>query len=77
MSIAQIDHLVNIVESGNYIQSEDAGESRVLMVTDKEKQYFRKQEDFTVSEIEQAAYLDDGRIFEFSIQMLWNAVYDA
>lgn len=65
------------MESGNYIQSEDAGESRVLMVTDKEKQYFRKQEDFTVSEIEQAAYLDDGRIFEFSIQMLWNAVYDA
>lgn len=75
--MTQIDHLVNIVESGNYIQSEDAGESRVLMVTDKEKQYFRKQEDFTVSEIEQAAYLDDGRIFEFSIQMLWNAVYDA
>lgn len=39
---------------------------RALMATEQEKQYFRKDTDFAVLEIEQIAYLDDGRIFEFS-----------
>lgn len=39
---------------------------RALLPTEPEKKYFRTEEPMAILEIEQIAYLDDGRIFEFS-----------
>lgn len=39
---------------------------RALLATEQEKKYFRTEEEMAILEIEQIAYLDDGRIFEFS-----------
>lgn len=39
---------------------------RALLPTEQEKKYFNIDSPFTVLEIEQVAYLDDGRIFEYS-----------
>ncbi len=39
---------------------------RALQMTEQERSYFRTSENFAVLEIEQVAYLDDGRAFEFS-----------
>lgn len=39
---------------------------RALLPTEIEKKYFQETEPFSILEIEQVAYLDDGRVFEFS-----------
>lgn len=39
---------------------------RAMLPTEQEKKYFSIDSPFTVLEIEQVAYLDDGRIFEYS-----------
>lgn len=40
---------------------------RAVLPTEQEKKYFQTEEPMALLEIEQIAYLDDGRIFEYSI----------
>lgn len=39
---------------------------RAVLPTEQEKKYFQTEEPMALLEIEQIAYLDDGRIFEYS-----------
>lgn len=57
------DHIVNTLN----LKPQSAHRIlRALLPTEQEKLYFQTDEPFSILEIEQVAYLDDGRIFEYS-----------